>query len=78
MEDGLIAGKQQGKRFVWTADGKQQLGSGPILAIKQKLKPGPHTITLKVKDTSGRESKDSVTIFVQDKKGGKPGTSLKR
>ena len=59
-EDGTLA---DGSSFAWTSDRAGELGNGHWTATR-KLLPGPHTITLTVRDAAGQTGTSSVHVTV--------------
>jgi hypothetical protein len=61
LEDGTLA---DGNAFAWSSDRAGELGNGHWTATR-KLVPGPHTITLTVRDAAGRTASSSVHVTVR-------------
>ncbi|MEX2290381.1 MAG: S8 family serine peptidase [Mycobacteriales bacterium] len=60
-----------GYSYAWTADaGTLRIGDQPAAALDTtKVEPGRHTVTLAVRDSSGRKATDTVTVVVAEAAG---------
>ena len=67
LDEGIVWGTGQKKmvKFQWLLNETHVLGYGERLTVSPKLSPGPHTITLKVTDSTGRTGTHTVTILAK-------------
>ena len=61
LEDGIISGDN----ISWSSDKDGFLGTGPNILVD--LSYGCHTLTIKITDSDGYSSQDSINIFVGSK-----------
>ena len=65
LEEGLLDGRdKRGSGFTWYLDEREI----PEKWIHRLLRPGPHTLKLKVTDSTGKTGTDSVFFFVEPEK----------